>query len=835
MVITRLLLVNYTRMAAAGVHRFLLEPDSMYVLQLILGTNGSGKSSLMHVLWGLPADKDDFGPNGRFEIDIEFNGHQYQVMSVFEDKPHHHFIKDGEELNGDGKIGMCYALCEEHLGLTNEIRSLALGKEKLSTMGPARRRYWMVKLADSDFTYAMAIYKKLTEAHRDASGAIKRLGKRLVDERSKMTPPHVVEQINREYREIREVINEIYNLRNSQAPKSKEILERLTQGDNQTDQLCREIDRLNLESISASGFKSKEDLETASDVLKVEIASSQTKLSHYYSEHTRIKKKYDLLVAAGTESLTELNTRRQTALEAIAYEETFVCYKHVKPGSDATFTQAARTFKDIYSELYDKITTLKPNDGEYSREKAEMCEGKATFDQRNLNVLEGRISRLKADIDHKLNHVQQDLIDCPKCHHSWSSKASESDIKTAQEILATMEKDAEDLSIRIRSNKEYIATYREYADAYRAVILVMKSSYVLQPYFNELLVDNRMVKYPGSVAMDLAVVQKDLEHQVEIERHRGVIKHIDDQIELKKNLDSETIEFIESELERLDTVTSVLAGSVNGLIAELKSVKGFIDQVEYVRRMNESLLGNYEQQRQNGRDYTESRYQELLQELVMVLQTQLARREDVLSQITAQQTVIAEIEYQHNEALMNERVAKAMHQALSPTSGAIAEGLHRFINVYVTKMNRVIANVWTTPLYILPFEMEEGQADLDYKFPFHQRGKPKPNKDVDEGSLSMIALFDFAFAFCAMRQLGMGHIPLFLDEFEAPFDDTHRERAVYFIKKLIDENSCGQIFAISHYETNHGALSNLAQTCVLSRDNLMLSSDVAYNEHVTIN
>ena len=807
----------------------------MYILQLILGTNGSGKSSLTHVLWGLPADKDDFGANGRFEIDIQWKGHLYQVISVFEDKPHHHFLMDGVELNEDGKIGMCYALCEEHLGLTNEIRSLALGKEKLTTMSPARRRYWMVKLADSDFTYAMGVYKKLTEAHRDASGAIKRLGKRLVDERNKMTPPPVVEQINREYREIRELINEIYGIRNSQAPTSREILDRLDMQSNQTEQYCREIDRLNLGIIEAAGYNSKEDLETAYDVTKVEIASSQAKLAHYYTDHSRIKKKYDLLIAAGTESLTELNTRRKTALEAIAYEEVFLCYPHIKPAGDATYFQAARIFKDIFKDLYEKITALKSNDGEYSREQAEFCEGKATFERRNLNALEGRISRLRADIDHRLNHVQQDSIDCPKCHHSWTTKASDADIKKAQDLLKEMEDDAEQMKVRIDEYLAYVCTYREYAEAYRGVMMIMKASYILQPYFNELICDNRMVKNPGSVAMDLGTVEKDLSHQVEIERHRDAIKHIDEQIELKKNLDSETIEFIESELERLENVTSTLAGSVNQLTTELKSIKGFIDQVDNVTRLNEALLWSYKNQRVNGKDYTDSRYQEMLQELVMVLQTQLARKEDVLSQITTQQTIVAEIEGQLEEAVMNERVAKAMHQALSPTSGAIAEGLHRFINTFVTKMNRVISNIWLTPLTILPFGMEEGQADLDYKFPFYQHGKPKPNKDVDEGSESMLALFDFSFAFSALRQLGLGHIPLFLDEFEAPFDVAHRERAIYFIKKMIDESTCGQIFTISHYETNHGALSNLAQTCVLSRDNLMLSSDVAYNEHVRIN
>lgn len=834
MIITRLLLVNYTRMAVAGIKRFLIEPDEAYMLQLILGTNGSGKSSLMHVMWGLPADKDDFGADGRFEIDIKFNGHHYQIQSIFEDKPHHHFIKDGVELNGDGKIGMCYALCEEHLKLTNEIRNLALGKELLTSMGPARRRYWLVKLADTDFTYAMNVYKKLTEAHRDATGAIKRLGKRLVDERNKLTPPPVVEQINKEYREIRELINDIYGMRNAQAEKSKDVISRLDQTDQEIEYQCREIDRLNTDIIIASGYKSREDMETAYDVTKVEITSSQATLQHYYTEHSRVKRKYDMLIKAGTETLTELTNRKTDLLEKISFEEVYLCYPTIKP-ANSTFEQALNIFKDIYNELYEKISSLKSNDGEYSREEAELREGRVTFDQRNLNLLEGRISRLKADIDHRLNHVQQDETTCPKCNHHWSSKASAADMERAEINLKEMELGAEELREKLKVNREYLSSFNLYAESYRAVLMVMRSSYVLQPYYNEILKDNRMVKYPSAVADDLSVILKDLEHQVEIEKHKAVIVGLDEQIDLKKNLDADTLEYIESEMNRLDIATSTTASRVNELNAELKSIKYLMDHVANISHSHHALKRSVEKQWGDGKDFIQSRYQEMLQELIMILQTQLARKEDVLSQITSQEAVVNEIEFQLNEAMMNERVAKAAHQALSPTSGAIAEGLHRFINVFVGKLNRVISSVWTYPLAIETFKMEEGQADLDYKFPFKAAGKEKPNKDVDEGSLSMIAIFNFAFSFCALNQLGLGYIPLFLDEFEAAFDAVHRERAIYFIKKLIDEGVRGQIFAISHYESNHGALSSLAQTCVLSRENLLLSSDAVYNQHVLIN
>lgn len=835
LIITRLVLVNYIRMAEAGIVRFVYEPDSAYTLQLILGSNGSGKSSLMHMLWPLPADQNDFVANdGSFEIEFTYGGSDYKIASIFDGKARHHFIKDGVELNQDHKINACYALCEEHLRITNEIRSLALGYEKLTTMQPGRRRYWMVKLADTDFTYAMNRYKKLTDIHRDAQGSIRRLGKRVVDERAKMTPPDVVAQINREYREIRELIAEIYNKRNAEVKPSADIAGSLEILETEISGYCRDIDRFKYEVILSSGYKNEVDLEMGFDVTRAEIGFQKAALQKHFAEHSRIKRRYDTLVKAGNETIAELVSRKNHNLELIAFEKMHLCFPEVMLQGSATYKQAKEVFDIIHLELYEKINALPVNEGLYGRDKAEVAEGKVEFDRRNLNALEGRISRLRADISHQKDHVQKSTVSCPKCKHSWSSRASESDIENADKLLVTLVDDAEILKARIDENSKYIGEFNKYAEQYRDVIRTMKANTVLAPYFAVINKDNLMMKSPSAVANDLTTVGKDLFHRSEIERLEAIVKGAEEQIDLKKNMEVDTLDYLESELKLIEAHIAATTADITKLGVELKSISGFREQVNYINGLNKQMRQAYESRRVMMKDYIYSRYQEMLTELVVSLQTQLVRKEDVLSQITNQQNVLAELDSQLNEAYMNEKISRAAHMALSPTTGAIAEGLHRFMNAFASRMNNVIAGIWTTPLKILPFSLEEGQVDLDYKFPFKGVGE-KPKKDVDEGSRSMLELFDFAFKRCALRQLKLDFIPVFLDEFEAAFDDTHRERVIYYIKKMIDEGSCGQIFTISHYESNHGALSGLAQTCVLSRDNLLLSTEVVYNEHVTIN
>jgi hypothetical protein len=833
MFISRLLLVKYNRIASNGITRFLYEPGEEYTLQLILGSNGSGKSSIIHELWGLPASENDFEQGGRKEIDIHYKGKVYTITSSFDGKAAHHFQIDGVEMNEGGKVGLCLALCEEHLKVTPEIRALALGKDPLVTMTPGRRRYWLVKLADTDFTYAMGVYKKLCEAHRDAQGAIKRLQKRLVDERSKLVDDNVVKTLNAESREIRELIAEIYGLRNAEAKKGAAELEVLESNWHDLDRFGNEIDRLNTDMIEKSGFESRQDMEDRRDAVKMEVHVTQQMQQHLYADHSRIKKKYDMLIRAGTESLTELQARREKALQTIAYEENYISFTNVVIEADPV--QMADTLKEIYYDLYEKMCSLPINDGEYSREKAELTEGKVSYQKGQLEALRGRIARLTASIEHQRDHVQQNLINCPKCQHSWSTTASDSDIKKAEEMLQQLKEDFVAMAAKFEKETKYLQDYSAYAESYRAVMTMMRSAPILKHYFNQITQDNRLMKCPGSVALEMNTIQSDLEHQVEIHKQRKIIEAVSEQIDLKSKLDADTLESIEADMQRLEEATGIQTKKLGALNNELKDIDALIAQHNRIGVLHEKMLNAYGVQEKHMKGYVYSRYQEALWEMIMALQVQLARKEDALSQINSQQAIVDEIQYQLDEGQMNERIAKAAHVALSPTSGAIAEGLHRFVNVFVGKMNKVINSIWSYPLELKPFKMEEGQTDLDYKFPFTRNKETKAKKDVIEGSESMLDIFNFAFWFCALQQLGLGHLPMFLDEFESAFDDIHREKAIYFIKKLLDENVVGQIFTVSHYESNHGALSGLAQTCVMSKDNLLLSSDIAYNEHVTIN
>ena len=77
-------LCGYRRMRLNQVKRFKITLKE--AIQLILGTNGSGKSSLMEELSPLPAISNNYTKDGYKIIELTNNGHQYTLTSKFSPK-----------------------------------------------------------------------------------------------------------------------------------------------------------------------------------------------------------------------------------------------------------------------------------------------------------------------------------------------------------------------------------------------------------------------------------------------------------------------------------------------------------------------------------------------------------------------------------------------------------------------------------------------------------------------------------------------------------------------------------------------------------------------------
>ena len=198
----KLELKGFRRIALAGIHTFVIEPHSS--TQIILGTNGCGKSSIMKQLSPDPAKKDDFSKDGYKKIWIEHNGVIYSILTEFEHGTRCTFVNEttGEIINNKGTAKVQEQLNRQVLGYNPEIHDILTGQERFTDMSPSRRREWFTMMSDVDYTFAIKLFNKAKENARDVSGALKQAKKRLNEEYSLIITEEERLRINDNIKEI---------------------------------------------------------------------------------------------------------------------------------------------------------------------------------------------------------------------------------------------------------------------------------------------------------------------------------------------------------------------------------------------------------------------------------------------------------------------------------------------------------------------------------------------------------------------------------------------------------------------------------------------------------
>ena len=180
MFITKLILHRCKRFYLKGIETFEVNPTMK--TQIILGTNGSGKSSLLKIGFTvLPADARDFMKGGYKLVHVLNNGKSYELTTDFTGKaPTHSFICNGEELNEGQTAAVQRELVREHFGMTNELHQVLTGQLRFTDMNAQQRREWITMLSSADFDYVIGLHNRIKRAVRDTSAVIKHQSGRLV-------------------------------------------------------------------------------------------------------------------------------------------------------------------------------------------------------------------------------------------------------------------------------------------------------------------------------------------------------------------------------------------------------------------------------------------------------------------------------------------------------------------------------------------------------------------------------------------------------------------------------------------------------------------------------
>jgi DNA repair exonuclease SbcCD ATPase subunit len=824
---TRIVLNGYRRMQLHGFDHFEMKLE--LPLQLILGKNGSGKSSLMWELSPLPANSADYAPNGGKTIELEHKGHRYVLTSTFGAKQEHSFVYDDEELNKGHTITVQKELVKDHFRITHDIQELLSGQEKFVEMSAARRKDWFLRLCDVNYDYALSIYGKLKNAHRDRTGAIRLERKALVVEAEKLLSEQEILQISEETQWLHECLSHLLEYRKPVETDLHTLDVESGQLDRQLVSLANNFTEIH-QRINDRENSDAELMDLIGETNNV-VVSAQTKIGMLAELHEQVAQKVSVLQKAGENTISGLEEQiaQANAELAAASASTILAEPLAQP------ERALLSFDAIRAQLLEIFSTI-PNNADKKYSQPALLKAREELDAKRklLSNKQEWLAEKRASLSHMRDHLGKPDALCPKCNHAFSLFYSEEGMLTLTRGVVEIEDYlATDVVPGIVETEAYIEECGRYGSLFRQFAQLTTNSASLQGYWAWLLDKRVLTDTPDQGVILLGRIENDLRHQVSQWQLREKIAGLTTNLEMLRSVGDADLSELQTQAAQLEeqlaeqTQTLQVAQSQN---AHYKSQFALRAQAATIRR---SMRKAIHAQRHLMKDKVEHQRRTILNQLIRDLQSALATREHALFAARRQKETVDAMSRKIDQLVKDEKALGILVKELSPTEGLIAEGMLGFIKNYCAAMNALIEEVWAYPFAVQSCEeiVEGDSIDLDYRFPMLVGERQFPVADVSKGSDGMKEIVNLAFRITAMQYLNMEDSPLYLDEPGRAFDKEHRTTATNMIRSLIEQKSFPQVFMISHYEGMYGALAN-PQVCVLDVTDTLVPQ--AYNQHVTM-
>lgn len=840
MKILSLELKGAVRLELGGIKKITINPQTG--IMAILGPNSSGKSSLLELLSPLPAEKNDFEKNGYKKISLEHNGTKYTLSSDFSRDNIHSFINDdtGEELNVGGTITYQKQLVKDYFNYTPQIHALLLGQERFTSMSPTKRKEWFTTLCDSDYTYAISVFNKAKEKHRDAQGALKKAKQHQLQLMyGQENQSDDLDAINLNIQEREKRIEELQNILPSSEYRHPEVYNQLqnsyTNLMNQTteakDELIRYTKAMALYGITDESIPElKEKQERLTQQYNYILGQYKSRVNQYTQLENKISRmnvsndsevnewirlrdenqnKIDLLIQEGNRN-GELNHE-----EAINHYQQWL-------QAQGDILEVIRSLSDIQG---DKV--LQQHLDDTHQELNQLTH--------EINKIRQELSRLEEAHSIMDRANEREKVMCPNCTHEFHPGFNQERFLKIKEALSSR-------------NQLLLSKEKERQDKENELAIISKNNGILKNLVN-------IAKHTNGLLNN--IVKKTLAEQLYLTSPIEVEHHLLDYVDCiqKHHEASMLIQSNQSLNERIQSASMVNKKYYEESLAELEALSKEVEEYNRDKLFKETQL------RETTRLIT---IYDSFKELQVLLEERLDATEEVekriaekllYDEITAlisdekiQVGILAkkQVEILASKTTMdnlNKQIADLEREVsswatvidcMNPQDGLIAEGLLGYIKIFISKMNRFIQRIWTYPLTIKPTKQNDDEtSELSYRFPINVGLSKRDRPDVQNGSDGVKEVIDLAFKMMAMQSLGLANYPIYLDEFGRTFDEAHRENALRLIDKISEEHIENQIFMVSHLYTQYSAIEQSIFYCVLSEENIVLPSKNV-NTHVTI-
>lgn len=814
--ILQLTLSKYKGLALSNIQTIKL--NFMSDLTLILGSNGSGKSSLLREISPLPAIAGDYHEGGYKSIELVHNAVGYTLRSEIKRTAKHSFKREDEELNTGGTASVQRDLVDQHLGYTPVIHRLLLGQFHFTEASLQERRDILTSVSALNLKYAQSMFDKMRIANRDKVGALKHLSQKETALETDLLSMGEISKLGEESKQIQVEIRQLIPLSINTDPMQDALRGNLVESIEVLDGLIENYQRQAV-SVGNHGF-------TSFSSLICEIESTDKSLHVCRSDIARLVSELDnltVLTQVIEASVDGIDVLEQRLVDAIAIRDKITIPQGIEYGS--ALKEVLHDLQSSSKALYETYTSIRSDCIPCGRELLKTH--KANMDEKR--VLEGKIEsgirRLEAHIEHsKLANAS--AVSCPNCNvvinkdrlvDAETITLYEDRLERGRVKLKVVQGEIHELSELLEREHAFWT----YVDEYGAV---MRHYPRLSPYWGSLPSLRKAAEHANITDTDLHKEINRVGQHLEYNELTESINKLTETIELHKlagesnachrklKVESDMMSCYSAEGKLVEHASRLLRVEKHYLV--LKRVH---ESCEVALDAISDAMADY----LNAVAYTE------VGKLLTGLQARLTTIQGTLNRRDHLTASLASIKSDSVILRNEERALAAMIKGLSPKEGLIAEQMCGVVNGYMKQVNQVIREVWEYPLSVGECGMED--KGLDYKFPLLVDESVVP--ELSDGSKGQKAMINLAFIIVVMGYLGLEEYPLFMDEVGSSFDTAHQANLIEYIKLLVGVGHCEQLFMVNHYSELYGGLNN-ADIVVLSENNIMLPD--RYNDHVEI-
>lgn len=818
--ITELILFGYKRLMLNNINKLTYTPESIY--QIILGTNGSGKSSVLYELSPLPAHSNDYIKNGYKEIKIDHNNSKYILKSIFKSTNKHEFFKDTVNLNPGGTGSVQKELVEQEFGLTQEIHELLIGVTHFTNLSPAKRREWITRLCDVDFTYAIGVYKKIKSAARDSQGALKHVRNRLTNESNKLLAIGDLKDIEDKYQSLHRELTCLFTETDNGSKDTSVLKPLLTSKLKFIEEISIKLGTKVPTMPTGYRFISLDEITNELSALNTSKQIKESLRTRLASEYQDLNELFSCFKEAGEEDIetmklkyVDLKQERGDVTNKLNEIKELV----IDP------IEVNKSLLEVMGPLIGILKELPANQNrKFNKDKLSRAKEHLASISRNINAASNKIANYETYLERMLLLKEQE---CPKCYHRWIPGKSDVEQARVEKEISIENGKKEILNDTEVKVKNYIESAEEYEILFHSYKQLTIQYPKLRDLWDLIISSPDLQDSPTNLIPRIHSFNRDVEYHIRLNDINESIVKLEIMLKAEvgddktkgmgEKLDSLTVQLEEIivDLEKGKKETSVLTKYKNKVKSYLDLVDKFEAEITNLYTLRDEIVRSL---RASGID-----------SVIKSHQNQLSELQAVRTEKNTLESIIEDLSNDEDDISLNHFCLDKVASELSPVDGLIAEQLTGFIGGFVAHINQVIQSIWSYELKVLPCGLESG--DLDYKFPIRstREGTVVTAPDISKGSEAQVEVINLAFRLVTMVYLGLEEAPVYLDEIGRSFDEQHRINVMNFIKRLVDTGNYTQLFMVSHYAAFHGSF---VQSEVMVLDGANISVPVTHNKHV---